>query len=88
MLILINKVLFALCYTLTKFAAVCSKQGNRFMNKNPETTVSVLARMLDDMEFLGLIKLKPNESEKSHSFATEQKSGQTGHQSNMGEQAA
>jgi hypothetical protein len=87
-LILINRTLFALCYTLPKFAPVSSKQGNRFMNKNPETTDSVLARMLDDMEFLGLIKLRTNESEKSHSFATEQISGQTEHQSNLSEKAA
>ncbi len=58
------------------------------MNTNPETTDSVLARMLDDMEFLGLIKLKSNEDEKSHSFVTEQKSGQTEHQSNVSEKAA
>ena len=35
------------------------------MKANPEMTESaVLARVLDDMQFLGLIELKPDEDEK------------------------
>ena len=35
------------------------------MNTNPEMTDSaVLAMVLDDMQFLGLIELKPDEDEK------------------------
>jgi hypothetical protein len=32
------------------------------MNTNPETIESMLARLLDDMEFFGLIKLMPGEA--------------------------
>ena len=46
------------------------------MKTNSETTDLVLARVLDDMEFLGLIKWKPDENQKLHSFVTEQKSRQ------------
>lgn len=44
------------------------------MNTNPEMTDSaVLAMLLDDMEFLGLIELAPNESGKLWSSAKEWK---------------
>ena len=44
------------------------------MNTNPEMTgAAVLAMLLDDMEFLGLIELKPNESGKLWSSAPEGK---------------
>jgi hypothetical protein len=46
------------------------------MKTNSETTDSVLARVLDNMEFLGLIKWKPDENQKLQSFVTEQKSRQ------------
>ncbi len=43
------------------------------MKTKSETTDSVLARVLDDMEFLGLIKLKPDEDQ---SFVPERTSRQ------------
>ena len=45
------------------------------MNTNPEMTDStVLARVLDDMQFLGLIELIPDEDEKPRWSAIKRKS--------------
>jgi hypothetical protein len=59
------------------------------MNKNPETIDSaVLAKVLDDMQFLGLIQLKPDEDGKLRSFAIEGKPNQAEDQNNMSKKAA
>jgi hypothetical protein len=72
MLILIDKPLSASCYGATNFFYGKVKTRETSVNTNPEMTDSaVLAMVLDDMAFLGLIELKPDE--KLCSSATEGK---------------
>ena len=66
------------------------KKENR-MNTNPETIESesaVLARVLDDMRFLGLIELKPDEDRKVWSFTSERKPHQAEDQNNTSKKVA
>jgi hypothetical protein len=59
------------------------------MKTNPEMTESaVLAMVLSDMEFLGLIELNPDKDGKTRSSAIEEKPHQAKNQDNMSKKAA
>ena len=59
------------------------------MKTNPEMTESaVLAMVLDDMQFLGLIELNPDKDKKLRWSAIEEKPHQAKNQDNISKKAA